>query len=102
MTTLIKLYFYLNSGVTILNNFRNLFLGIFALYFALKLTSPILLVLMFIVSIPLLIVAGYYNVHRVAKVSEQLSIKFGTHYGLKQFELMEEQVALLKELVGKT
>lgn len=95
---LIKLYFYLNNGVAILNNFRNLFLGIFALYFTLKLTSPILLVVMFLVAIPILVVCGYYNVHHISKLSEQLSVKFGTFYGIKQFELTEEQVKLLKEI----
>ncbi len=96
---LIRLYFYLNSGVTILNNFRNLFLGIFALYFALKLTSPLLLVAMFAISIPILIVVGYYNVHKILKVSEQLSVKHGTHYGLKQFELIEKQTSLLEKIL---
>jgi hypothetical protein len=96
--TLIKIYFYLNNGVGILNNFRNLFLGVFALYFTLKLTSPVLLVVMFIVAIPILVVCGYYNVHHIARLSEQLSVKFGTFYGIKQFELTEEQVKLLKEI----
>ena len=96
--TLIKIYFYLNNGVGILNNFRNLFLGVFALYFTLKLTSPILLVGMFIVAIPVLVICGYYNVHHIAKLSEQLSTKFGTHYGIKQFELIEEQTKLLRKI----
>ena len=95
---IIRLYFYLNNGVNILNNFRNLFLGIFALYFALKLTSPILLVIMFIVAVPVLVVCGYYNVHYIAKTSEQLSVKFGTFYGIKTYELAEQQVKLLKEI----
>jgi len=56
---------------------------------------------MFLVSIPILIAVGYYNIHKVAKVSEQLSVKHGTHYGIKQFELMEEQVRLLKEIKEK-
>lgn len=96
--TLIKIYFYLNNGVGILNNFRNLFLGVFALYFTLKLASPILLVVMFIVAIPILVVCGYYNVHHIAKLSEQLSTKFGTFYGIKTYELAEEQVKLLKQI----
>lgn len=96
--TLIKIYFYLNNGVGILNNFRNLFLGVFALYFTLKLTSPVLLVAMFIVAIPILVICGYYNVHHIAKLSEQLSTKFGTHYSIKQFELIEEQTKLLRKI----
>ncbi len=95
---LIRIYFYLNNGVNILNNFRNLFLGIFALYFALKLTSPVLLVIMFIVAVPILAVCGYYNVHHIAKTSEQLSVKFGTFYGIKTYELAEQQVKLLRKI----
>ena len=94
----IKAYFYLNSGVSILNNFRNLFLGIFALYFTLKLTSPALLLLMFLVAVPALIVVGYYNVHKILSVSERLNIKHGTHYQIKQFELIEKQTQLLEEI----
>lgn len=95
---LIRLYFYLNNGVSILNNFRNLFLAIFAVYFALKLTSPILLLLMFVAAIPVLVAAGYYSVHHISKVSDQLATKYGTHYGIKQFELIEKQTELLQAI----
>lgn len=98
---LVKAYFYLNQGVNVLNQFRNLFLGIFGVYITLKLTSPILIVIMLLVSIPVLIAVGYYNIHKVAKVSEQLSVKYGTHYNIKQFEMIEEQVRLLKEILSK-
>ncbi len=94
----IRMYFYLNKGVVILNDFRNLGFGIFALYFALKLTNPLYLVLMFAISAPILIIAGWYSVHKVSKVVEWLSTKFSTHYGIKTFELIEEQVKLLKEI----
>ena len=98
---MIKSYFYLNQGLTVLNNFRNLGLGIFAAYFALKLDSPIILIVMFIVSVPVLIIIGYYYVHKVSKVSEQLTIKHGTHYGIAQFELIEKQTNLLEEICKK-
>lgn len=97
----IRMFFYLDNGVGILNQFRNLFLGIFALYFTLKLDNPFWLVVMFCVSIPILIIVGYYNVHKIAKVKEWLSTKFSTHYGIKQFELVEEQTKLLKQIKQK-
>ncbi len=99
---LIRMYFYLTNGVGVLNEFRNLFLGIFALYFTLKLSNPLWLIGMFAVSIPVLILVGYYNVHKVAKVKEWLSMKFGTHYSIKQYELMEKQVELLEEIKDNT
>jgi hypothetical protein len=98
---LIKLYFYCNSGITIINDFRNLGLGVFALYFALKIEHPLMLVGMFIVSVPILFVMGYYNVHKISSVRERLSTKYGTHFTIRQFELIEEQVRLLKEINAK-
>lgn len=98
---IIRMFYYLHNGVNILNEFRNLFLGVFALYFTLKLTNPMWLVVMFFVSIPLLIILGRYNVHKMAKVNEYLTTKFSTHYALKQFELIEKQVKILKEINKK-
>ena len=95
---LIKIYFYINNGVTILNNFRNLGLGIFALYFAMKLANPLWLIVMGLIALPILAVVGYYNVHRISKISEQLSVKHGTHYGIQQFELQQKQVELLEKI----
>lgn len=101
---IIRAYFYCSNGLNIINEFRNLFLGIFALYFALKLDNIVWLFVMTIPSILLLTLAGYYMVHRVGKVKEYLSIKFGTHYGMKtydyqkgQFEILERIELLLKE-----
>ena len=96
---LIRLYFYMTSGVGIVNEFRNVGLGIFAAYFALKLDNPMLLILMAGLCVPVLIIMGYYNVHKISKVKDWLNIKFGSHYGIKQFELQEQQVALLKQLI---
>lgn len=96
---LIKFWFYLNNGNIVTGNFKSLFLGIIALYFTLKLTSPLLMVIMFLVSIPILTIIGYYNIHHVAKISDQLATKYGTHYGIKQFEFIEKQTQLLQELV---
>jgi len=97
----IRMYFYLNAGLNIINQFRNLILGIFALYYTLKLVNPLWLVVMFAVSVPILVAVGYYNVHRMAKVSEWLSTKFSTHYAIKQFELTQKTVKLLESLNKK-
>lgn len=100
MITLIpKIYFYLNSGVSIINDFRNLGLAIFALYFAMKLENPVWLLVMVIVCIPILIVMGYYNVHHISKVRERLSIQHGTHYGIQQFDLIKRQTELLEQIL---
>lgn len=98
---LIAIYFYLSNGLAILNEFRNLFLGIFAVYITLKLTDPMLMVYMTVVSIVILTITGYFVVHHVAKIKEWLTVKFGTHYGVKNFDYVKRQVELLEEINKK-
>jgi hypothetical protein len=56
---------------------------------------------MFVVSIPILIGMGYVNVHKISKVKEWLSIKFGTHYGIQQFDYVKKTAELLEEINKK-
>lgn len=97
----IRYYFYLNAGLNILNQFRNLFLGIFALYFALKLDHWWILAALFLPSLLVLTIVGYFAVHKVNKVSEWLSIRFSSHYALSQYDLQKENNELLKEILKK-
>lgn len=94
----IRTYFYLQQGLNVLNSFRNLFLGIFGLYITLKLGSWWWLVVMFSVSLPILVLAGRYSVHRLNKVQDWLTMRFSTHFGIKQFDNIREQVELLREI----
>lgn len=98
---LIRMFYYLHNGATLLNEFRNLIMGVFALYFLLKLTNPIWMVVMFVVSVPILILIGHYNVHKMAKVNEYLNTRFSTHYALKTFELNQQTVKLLEDINEK-
>ena len=95
---LIRYYFYLQNGLAIVNEFRNLILGIFAGYFALKLDNPLILVFMFVGAIIILIPTGYYRVHHISKVSEWLNTKFGSHYAIKNFDYVKAQYELLKNI----
>lgn len=95
---IMRYYFYLNQGVNVLNQFRNLFLGIFAAYFALKLDNPWLLIAMFLPSLLILIGVGYYATHYLSKVQEWLSIRFSTHYARRQFDFTRQQYELLVEI----
>jgi len=94
----IRYYYYLENGLAILNEFRNLFLGILAIYIALKLTNPLLMVAMFIPCLLILTIVGWYNVHKLTKVKEWLGMRFSTYYGIKNFNYQENQVLLLKEI----
>lgn len=95
---LTRYYYYLNQGLTILNNFRNLFLGIIGVYIALKLDNWALLIAMFIPSAILLTVVGYFATHRVNKIMEWLSLRFGTHYGIQQFNYAQGTYETLQEI----
>lgn len=97
----IRFYFYLNAGLNIINQFRNLFLGILGLYFVLKLDNWILLVAMFIPCVVVLTIAGYYSVHRMNRIQEWLGIRFASHYAMKQFNYMQGVYDQLKEINAK-
>ncbi len=95
---LIRYYFYLNAGLGILNQFRNLLLGIFGLYVVLKLDNPVFLVLMFIPSVVVLTVLGFYNIHKMNKVMEWIGLRFSSHYAIRQFNFNQNQCELLEEI----
>ncbi len=97
----IRYYFYLTKGLDVLNQSRNLFLGILALYIALHLDNWWLLIAMFIPSLLILTLVGFYATHRMNKVLEWLGIRFSSHYAVKQFNNVQTQVELLKEIRDK-
>lgn len=94
----IRAYFYCSNGLGILNEFRNLFLGIFAIYIALKWDNIMLAVGLFLISMVILTFMGYYTVHKVSKVREWLGMRFSTHFGIKSYNYTEDSNKLLKEI----
>ena len=53
------------------------------------------MVLMFTVSIAILIPTGHFMVHKVSKVKEWLTTKFGSHYAIQNFDYVKAQYELL-------
>ncbi len=96
---LIRMYFYLSRGLEIPNNFRNLILGIGAIYITLKLDNLLIAAALFIGSAILLTIFGWYNVHRLSKVQEALSMRFSTIFGIKAFNYQARQTELLEEIL---
>lgn len=92
------MYFYLQRGLDVLNLFRNYLLALFAVYVGLHLTSLLWLGLFVIVSLVFLLIAGYYSVHHISKVTEFLSVRFGTHYSKETYSHVEQQTQLLTEI----
>ena len=97
----IRYYFYVNRGLTLLNEARYLILAVFALYAILKLNNPVYMVVMFLVSLPVLGVLGWVFTHRMAKVMDFLNIKFSTHFTKYSIELQEKQNELIGEVVNE-
>lgn len=97
----IRYYFYLNAGLNIVNQFRNLILAILGIYIALHLDAWWLLAAMFIPSIVGLTIAGYYVVHRVNKIQEWLGVRFSSHYAIRQFDYQRGIYEALKNIDAK-
>jgi len=97
----IQVFFYLRNGLSILNEFKNLIMFVFGVYFTLKLDSWVWLVVMFIVALPILAGIGYLFVKRWNKILEWISIRYGTHYAIKQFTIYEEILNTLKDINSK-
>jgi hypothetical protein len=74
---------------------------IFGLYVLLKLNNPVWFVAMFLLSLPVLILLGWIQVHHLAKVMDWLNIEFSTHWGRYGYELQETQNKILSEINGK-
>ncbi len=97
----IRYYFYSQRGLALFNEFRYLFMLIFGIYITFKLTNPIYLVGMFLISTPLLILVGYVSVHHVSKVMDWLSIEFSTHFSRYSYTLLENQLKRLDEILDE-
>lgn len=94
----IRYYYYLSNGVGILNEFRNLFLGILGVYIALKLTNPWWIVLMFLPSVVILTIFGYYTVHKISKVRDWLGTRFSSYFGMQSINYQQENSKVLEEI----
>jgi hypothetical protein len=54
--------------------------------------------LMFIIALPVLIIAGYIWTHHAKRTIEYFNLKFTTHFGKYGLKLQERQLHLLEEL----
>lgn len=98
---LVRYYFYTQRGLALLNEFRYLLMGILAVYALLKMDSPIYMILMFIVSIPILIVLGWVYVYKMASCMDYLNTQFSTHFSKYSIKLQEDQLAEVKKIRKK-
>lgn len=95
---LIRIYYYLKQGLNLFNDFKYLGAGIFAVFYLLKLDSLGAMIIMFIISVPVLIVIGYTWTHKAERTIEYFNLKFTTHFGQYTLRVQEKQLATLLEL----
>lgn len=98
---IIRYYFFLQRGLALFNECRYLFMAIFGIYFTMRLTNPIWLVVMFCVACPVLIFAGWVAVYHIGKVIDWLNIKYATYGQKYQLEMQERTVKALEEINAK-
>jgi len=98
----IRYYFYIQRGLTLLNEFRYLIMGILGAYYALRIENVLLIPAMFFLSLPILVLLGYISVHHVAKIIEYLNIQYSTHWSRYQITIQEDIRDELKKLNTKT
>lgn len=97
----VRYYFYCNRGLTLLNEFRYLLMGILAVYALLKLDNPWTMLVMFVVAVPILCVLGWVFTHKMARVMDFLNINFSTHFSKYSIEMQERQVKALESIEEK-
>lgn len=95
---IIRYWFYLNRGIDIFNQFKYLFALIFGVYFTLKLNNAWWILGMTGTSLPILMVFGYLQTHKIGKVNDWLTVKFSTHYANYNFDLLEGILEELKQI----
>lgn len=96
----VRAWYYLQKGLDLVNQFKYLVAGIFAVYYTLKLDDPLVLIILFVVSIPLLIGAGYFHTFKMAKALEWTNMVFSSYFGRYQVDLNEKNTANTTEIAS--
>jgi hypothetical protein len=94
----IRYWFYNQKGLDLFNQFRYLVMMIFGVYYTLKLKDHWWLLWMLLISMPVLGLIGWVQVHRIGKVVDWLNVKFSTHYGQLGYKYQKQMIDLLEEI----
>lgn len=102
----VRAWFYLQKGLNLINEFKYLVAGILALYYTLQLDSYMILVGIFVISIPVLTFIGWFHTHKMAKAMEWTAMVFSSYFARYNVDLNEntadntaKTVKLLEELL---
>lgn len=94
---IIRMWYYLQKGLTLINDFKYLIAGIIAFYYALKLDSFWWMIIIFLVSIPVLIIIGYFHTHKMSKALEWTAMVFSSYFARHNTDLAEKNVDLTEK-----
>ena len=94
----IRAWFYLQRGLSLMNEFKYLVAGILALYYTLKLDSFWYLIGIFVVAIPILVIVGYFHTHKMARALDWTSIIFSSYFSRYNIDIAEKNIELLQEI----
>lgn len=94
----VKMYFYTQRGLGLFNEFRYVFMVIFGIYMMLKMSNPWIMLIMFLVTVPILIIAGWFQVHHMAKVMNFLDVEFASYWTRYGYELQEQNLDTLNKI----
>lgn len=97
----IRLWFYVQRGMFVLNEARYLIISIMAVYALLKLDNPWIMLVMLLVSLPIVGLLGWLYTFKMAKTMDWLNVKFSTHFSKYSIELQERQVKALESIEEK-
>ena len=95
----IRLWFYLQRGLSVFNEFKYVIAGIFAVYYTFQFNSYLWLILIFALMLPLLVIAGWFHVHKMAKALEWANMMFSTYFARHNVNLAEKNIELLEEIL---
>ena len=95
----IRLYSYLQEGLNQVNQWKYVILGIYGFAFLVKITSYLVMALMFIGITPILILIGYLWFFRGKKSDEYFKMKNTSLYGKYNVQMNEQQIEYSKKQV---
>lgn len=94
---LCRLWFYFIRGLEIFDKFKYFFIVFGGLYYLIGKKHLFLMVAVSVVAVPVIMVMGFFTVHKLGGVLDYLNTKFSTYSANKQIELLEEIRDLLNE-----
>ena len=97
----IRYYFYVTKGLDLHNPARYYVLLVLLAYKFLEVDFILLIPIIFIFGLIYLGIAGWLDVHHMAKVVEFLGIKYSTHFSKRNYEIQEEILSELQKLNKK-